>query len=86
MRRAALAAPPVPGAIRVPGLYGEVPGLYEEVYLHAYETGREARAGTGIWIRFYHTERPYCGLTGALRKKCTGLPFHWLLVTVPLAA
>ena len=34
---------------------------YEEVYLHAYETIPEARAGICSWVRFYHTERsPRC--------------------------
>ena len=35
---------------------------YEEVYLHAYETVAEARAGIGRWIRFYNTERPHQAL------------------------
>jgi putative transposase len=35
---------------------------YEEVYLHAYETVAEAKAGIGRWIRFYNTERPHQAL------------------------
>ena len=31
----------------------------EEVYLHAYETIAEARAGIGAWMRFYNDERPH---------------------------
>ena len=30
---------------------------YGEVYLHAYESVREARERIGIWIKFYNTER-----------------------------
>ena len=37
---------------------------YENVYLHAYESGSEARAGIGKWIAFYNTVRPHSGLTG----------------------
>ena len=32
---------------------------YENVYLHAYETGSEARAGIGKWIDFYNRQRPH---------------------------
>ena len=32
---------------------------YEEVYLKAYEDGRDARAGLGNYFRFYNTERPH---------------------------
>jgi putative transposase len=32
---------------------------YECVYLHAWETGSQARAGTGRWITFYNLQRPY---------------------------
>lgn len=35
---------------------------YEEVYLHAYETVADARAGIGSWIRFYNASRPHQGL------------------------
>ena len=30
---------------------------YEEVYLHAYESVAEARAGIGRWVHFYNEER-----------------------------
>jgi putative transposase len=30
---------------------------HEEIYLHAYESGVEAHAGIGSWIRFYNEER-----------------------------
>jgi len=35
---------------------------YEEVYLKAYQDGREARAGLGNYFRFYNTERPHQSL------------------------
>jgi putative transposase len=35
---------------------------YEEVYLHAYATVAEAKAGIGAWLDFYNTERPHQSL------------------------
>lgn len=35
---------------------------YECVYLHAFETGSEARAGIGDWIAYYNTQRPHSSL------------------------
>ena len=35
---------------------------YEEVYLKAYDTVAEARAGIGAWFRFYNQERPHQAL------------------------
>lgn len=35
---------------------------YEEVYLHAYDTLREARAGIGRHIEFYNSARPHSAL------------------------
>ena len=32
---------------------------YEEVYLKAYQDGREARISLGNYFRFYNTERPH---------------------------
>ncbi len=32
---------------------------YEEVHLKAYADGREARAGIGLWMKFYNEERPH---------------------------
>lgn len=37
---------------------------YEEVYLHAYENGSEARCGIGKWIDFYNHTRPHSSLEG----------------------
>ena len=35
---------------------------YEEVYLHAYDSGIDARAGLGRYFRFYNDERPHQAL------------------------
>jgi len=35
---------------------------YEEVYLNAYDTTKEARKGIGEWIRFYNHERTHQAL------------------------
>lgn len=32
---------------------------YECIYLHAYETGSEARSGIGRWIDYYNFDRPH---------------------------
>jgi putative transposase len=37
---------------------------YECVYLHAWETGSEARAGIRKWIEFYNHKRPHSSLGG----------------------
>lgn len=37
---------------------------YECVYLHAWETGSEAKAGVGKWIKFYNHKRPHSALGG----------------------
>lgn len=37
---------------------------YECVYLHAFETGSELRAGLRRWITYYNTQRPHSGLAG----------------------
>jgi putative transposase len=37
---------------------------YENVYLNAYETGSEARAGIGSWFTFYNQIRPHSSLNG----------------------
>ncbi|SEJ96226.1 putative transposase [Cribrihabitans marinus] len=36
----------------------------ECVYLHAWETGSQARAGVGKWIEFYNRKRPHSALGG----------------------
>ena len=37
---------------------------YECVYLHAFETGLEARAGLARWIDYYNAARPHSALSG----------------------
>jgi putative transposase len=37
---------------------------YECVYLHAFETGSELRAGLRWWISYYNSRRPHSGLDG----------------------
>ena len=37
---------------------------YECVYLHAFETGSELRAGLAWWISYYNNRRPHSGLDG----------------------
>ena len=37
---------------------------YECVYLHAFETGSELRAGLSRWIGYYNAERPHSALGG----------------------
>ena len=37
---------------------------YECVYLHAFETGSDLRAGLPRWIGYYNTRRPHCALVG----------------------
>lgn len=37
---------------------------YECVYLHAFETGSELRAGLTRWVNYYNADRPHSGLGG----------------------
>ena len=37
---------------------------YECVYLHAWETGSQAKAGVGSWIMFYNHQRPHAAHGG----------------------
>jgi putative transposase len=37
---------------------------YECIYLHAFETGSELRAGLTWWISYYNARRPHSMLTG----------------------
>ena len=43
---------------------------YECVYLNAFETGSEARAGIGKWINFYNRIRPHTALAGVTPDMC----------------
>ncbi len=37
---------------------------YECIYLHAFETGSEARIGIGRWVGYYNAARPHSALGG----------------------
>lgn len=45
---------------------------YECVYLHAFETGSELRAGLGRWITYYNHQRPHSGLAGRTPAEAYG--------------
>jgi len=45
---------------------------YECVYLHAFETGSELRAGLARWITYYNTLRPHSGLAGQTPSEAYG--------------
>lgn len=45
---------------------------YECVYLHAFETGSELRAGLARWIAYYNTQRPHSGLAGRTPAEAYG--------------
>ena len=54
---------------------------YECVYLQAFETGSEARAGIGSWIDYYNVSRPHSALAGqtpaeAYHGRAAGSPGH----------
>jgi Integrase core domain len=38
---------------------------HECVYIHAFETGSELRAGLNRWITYYNSQRPHTALGGA---------------------
>jgi putative transposase len=43
---------------------------YECVYLHAFETGSQLRAGLTKWINYYNTERPHSTFGGKTPDEC----------------
>ena len=45
---------------------------YECVYLHAFETGSELRAGLTAWIALYNSRRPHSALAGATPDEVYG--------------
>ncbi len=45
---------------------------YECIYLHAFETGSELRAGLSNWIGYYNTRRPHSGLDGRTPDEAYG--------------
>ena len=46
---------------------------YECVYLHAFETGSELRAGLTKWIGYYNANRPHSRLGGQTPDEAYGL-------------
>jgi putative transposase len=46
---------------------------YECVYLHAFETGSELRAGLAKWIGYYNTRRPHSTLAGRTPDEAYGV-------------
>jgi len=46
---------------------------YECVYLHAFETGSELRAGLTKWIGYYNANRPHSGLGGKTPDEAYGM-------------
>jgi putative transposase len=45
---------------------------YECVYLHAFETGSELRAGLSRWIGYDNTQRPHSALAGRTPDEAYG--------------
>ena len=45
---------------------------YECVYLHAFETGSELRAGLAYWIGYYNARRPHSTLAGRTPDEAYG--------------
>ena len=45
---------------------------YECVYLHAFETGTELRAGLGRWFAYYNHHRPHSALAGRTPAEAYG--------------
>ncbi len=50
---------------------------YEEVYLHAYETASEARAGLARYFRFYNTERRHQSLNRLTPEQAYAAQGSW---------
>ena len=48
---------------------------YECVYLHAWETGSQAKVGIGHWINFYNHRRPHTAHGG---RSCLGSGRNWM--------
>jgi putative transposase len=46
---------------------------YECVYLHAFETGSELRAGLSKWIGYYNAGRPHSALAGQTPDEAYGM-------------
>jgi putative transposase len=46
---------------------------YECVYLHAFETGSELRAGLARWVGYYNAERPHSAFAGRTPDEAYGV-------------
>ena len=49
---------------------------YECVFLNAFETGSEARAGIGRWIGYYNADRPHSSFAGATPDEAYAMQAH----------
>ena len=49
---------------------------YECVFLNAFETGSEARAGIGRWISYYNTDRPHSTFAGRTPDEVYAMQFN----------
>ena len=47
---------------------------YECIYLHAFETGSEARVGIGHWVGYYNADRPHSALGGLTPEEAYARP------------
>ena len=66
------------GVLQVDGYAGLIECLwrslnYECVYLHAFETGSELRAGLSKWIGYYNTRRSHSTLDGRTPDEAYGI-------------
>jgi putative transposase len=48
----------------------------EHVYLHAFETGSEARRGIGSWIGSYNRQRPHSSIDGLTPNEAYGTDYE----------
>ncbi len=49
---------------------------YECVFLNAFETGTEARAGIGCWIGYYNADRPHSAFDGRTPDETYAMETH----------
>jgi putative transposase len=56
---------------------------YECVYLHAFETGTELRAGLTRWFTYYNHHRPIRPLLVELRQRHMGSSSHQIMGHAP---